>query len=230
MKAFAKRTRRTMRLQTRMLLLVLLPLMLLALALQVMNITTQLSDSRSMLDNQRQALVKAREQGIKDVVESAQTSLRHLVEAGELSRAEAQARAHDIVRSLRFDGGNYIFVYDYQGVVVVHPFMPHLEGRNLWELQGPDGDYLVQELVSRARQGGGFYRHDWENPATQQVEPKYSYSVAIPEWEWMMGSGIYLNEVDEAMATAEAQLGQELRRSIIASAILTIVLDRKSVV
>ncbi|WP_235803680.1 methyl-accepting chemotaxis protein [Halomonas sp. GFAJ-1] len=211
-----------MSLQKKILALVLLPLILLAIALQVVNTQTRVADARETLDTQRKALVEAREQGIKDVVEAAQTSLRHLVEDSRLSQQEAQARASEIIRSLRFDNDNYIFVYDYSGVNVVHPYMPHLEGQDLWNLQGPDGDYLIRGLINSAQSGGDFYRHDWENPATDEVEPKYSYAAAIPEWEWMLGSGIYLNDIDVTMAAAEAQMQHELRRSLIASAALSL--------
>ena len=212
-----------MSLQKKILILVLLPLILLAVALQVVNTQTRVSDSREMLNAQRDSLIQSREQGIKDVVEAAQTSLRHLVEDNSLSQQEAQARASEIIRSLRFDGGNYVFVYDYNGVSVVHPYMPHIEGQDMWDLKGPDGDYLVRGLINTAQTAGGdFYRHDWENPATDEVEPKYSYAVAIPEWEWMLGSGIYLNDIEATMASAETQMQQELRRSLIASSVLSL--------
>ena len=110
-----------MSLQKKILILVLLPLILLAVALQIVNTQTRVSDAGETLSTQRDSLIQAREQGIKDVVEAAQTSLRHLVEDDSLSQQEAQARASEIIRSLRFDGDNYIFVYDYSGVSVLHP-------------------------------------------------------------------------------------------------------------
>ncbi len=63
-----------------------------------------------------------------------------------------------------------------------------------------DGVYVVQELLMRAKEGGGFQRYLWPKPSNGRITRKLSYAVLLPRWGWMLGTGIYLDDVDAAAA------------------------------
>ena len=139
--------------------------------------------------------------------------MSHLADAPPEEQAEAQARAREILGNVTFGGGNYLFVYDFQGNVAAS--RTDSVGGNSWDLQDEDGQYVIRDLIAAARDGGGYYQYRWTNPATETVEAKYSYATAIPQWDWMIGAGVYATEVDKSMALAEAEAMASLKRSMI---------------
>jgi two-component system NarL family sensor kinase len=72
-------------------------------------------------------------------------------------------------------------------------------------LRDAQGVPTIQRLVARARAGGGLLRYNWVKPSSKNQAPKLGYVVPIPNWGWMMGTGIYLDDVDAALAQVGAQ-------------------------
>ena len=204
-------------LQARILALVLLPLLLTTAALVTLDAYTRIQGSHDSLERQRQLLIETRQAGVRDVVESARSAIQPVLLNRSLSDAERQEQAAAIVRAIRFEGDNYVFVYRYDGLNVVTAPMPDREGTNMLGVQAPDGAYIISDLIDVARQGSGYYAYPWEHPGTSTIEPKYSYATQVPEFDWMIGAGVYATEIDAAMANAEAQASDELRRSLLAS-------------
>ncbi len=187
-------------------------MLLITLILELLATLESRRETRQSLTEQRSALIEARQQGIKNLVDAAKASVSHLVDAPPEEQAEAQARAREILGNVTFGGGNYLFVYDFQGNVAAS--RTDSVGGNSWDLQDEDGQYVIRDLIAVARDGGGYYQYRWTNPATEEVEAKYSYATAIPEWNWMIGAGVYATEVNESMALAEAEAAS-LKRAMI---------------
>ncbi len=151
-----------------------------------------------------QALMQSRMDQTKRVVEVAVTSIEHEVEharAGELSREEAQAAAIDNVRQMRYSGQEYFWINDMGPKMVMHPFKPELEGKDLGENQDPTGKRLFVEMVQTVKQqGAGFVAYQWPKPGQPKPVPKISYVAGVPEWGWIVGSGIYVDDVKAEIA------------------------------
>ncbi|MDX5378774.1 MAG: methyl-accepting chemotaxis protein [Halomonas sp.] len=207
-------------LQARLLLLVLVPLLLTTIGLVALDAYSRIQDSHTALDRQRQLLIETRKTGVRDVVESAHTAIEPVLQAPGLSDAVRRERAAELLRAIKFEGNNYVFAYQYDGLNVVTAPMPEREGTNMWDLQAPDGSYILRDLIDAAQRGGDFYEYPWEHPGTGSVEPKYSYAANVPELGWMIGAGVYATEIDAAMAEAEAQAAASLRRAILFSSLL----------
>lgn len=211
-------------LQARLLALVLLPLFLTAATLVAVDAFSRIQDSQSSLEYQRQLLIETRQAGVRDVVESAHSAIQPILQDPSLSDAQKREHAAEILRAIRFEGSNYIFAYQYDGLNVVTAPMPEREGTNMIGTQAPDGAYIISDLIDVARQGGGYYSYPWEYPGTNSIEPKYSYAVSVPEFDWMLGAGVYVTDIEAAMAGAEARAAEELRRSIFNSIMLGILI------
>jgi PAS domain S-box-containing protein len=110
----------------------------------------------------------------------------------------------DRLAAMRYEGGEgYIFINNLQGDVLVNPMRPDLVGQNTLEMTDPDGVRMVRELTAAARYpGGGFVSYVWPKPGQQGEVEKLSYARCITDWGWIVGSGLYLDEVDAAMARA----------------------------
>ncbi|WP_301109704.1 methyl-accepting chemotaxis protein [Sporosarcina sp.] len=125
------------------------------------------------------------------------------VEAGTLTLQEAQDRAKDkIMGSLQDDGTRsidnpskygenfYFYVVDEEGILLVHP---QKEGESLYETKTKDGRYFIREVISEAKNGGGYVQYDWPLPTNLNVEaPKITYSLQDPHWGWIIAAGTYL--------------------------------------
>ncbi|WP_458524422.1 methyl-accepting chemotaxis protein [Onishia taeanensis] len=211
-------------LQAKILTLVLVPLLLITLTLVGMNTYDSIQSSRQNLAQQRDELLQSRQEAVKDVILTAKSAIAPIYEAAGPNDEAAKARAAELLRSIRFDGENYIFVYEFDGTNVVLPHARDKEGTNLMGLQDANGDFLVRGLIEKAQAGGGYYQYAWPHPETRQDEAKYSYVEQLEKWGWMLGAGVYAVDVDEAMADAQALASENLRDSIINSLLLALAL------
>ncbi len=200
-------------------MLVLLPLLVVTVALVARETLDRIDDNQTRLAQQRESLLDNRKQSVRDVVQQAKTAIAPIVNRAGASDDEAKAQAAEILRSMRFDGDNYIFAFEYDGMNIVLPHQPEQEGTNLGDLQSPNGDYFIRELIDRAQAGGGFHEYPWEYPGTDETETKYSYADRIDEWDWMIGAGVYARDINEAMAEAEAVAAADLRGSIMGASL-----------
>jgi methyl-accepting chemotaxis protein len=135
------------------------------------------------------------------VVQSAAGILKHfhgLESAGSLSREEAQKQAMEVIRGLRYDGQEYFWINDQTPVMLMHPMNAKLEGQNLSGFKDPDGKALFNEMVAITRsQGAGQVDYRWPKPGASDPVPKISYVELFQPWGWIIGSGVYVDDVQE---------------------------------
>jgi len=131
--------------------------------------------------------------------------------------ATLQAQVKSAIEALygRPDGTGYIFIYDYNGTCLSDPVQRHNVGKNLYDFKDPDGVQVIRELIRVSRQPeGGFVRYTWIKPTTKERSPKISYARAFEPWHWMVGTGVYLDEVEKVIAQRRAELRQRTLGSI----------------
>lgn len=120
--------------------------------------------------------------------------------AGHLSQAEAQKAASAALRGTRFDGDNYFWINDLTPTMIMHPFKAELEGKDLSNNRDPNGKALFVEMVQTVKKsGGGFVEYQWAKPGFAKPVPKISYVKLVPEWGWVLGAGLYLDDVTALM-------------------------------
>ena len=140
--------------------------------------------------------------------------LRLMVGVGEYIttlRAEREAQAMAVVGQMRYDDGKgYFWIQSRDNVMVMHPLAPKLDGQSLNDYKDDDGKTLFVEMVARAGEGGGFVDYRWLNPKSNQVENKLSYVAPVPDSDWIIGTGVYITDIDEAIAMREAEIADEI--------------------
>ena len=125
-----------------------------------------------------------------------------------LSVSARQDLAKQTLSAMTFGEDGYFYVYDYSGTNLVHPRLQNLVGQDLWNLQDPKGNFVIQGLIEQAQSGGGFYSYIWNKPSTNLDTPKIGYAVAIPEWSWMLGTGLYLDDLQTQTQAISATINQ----------------------
>jgi methyl-accepting chemotaxis protein len=135
----------------------------------------------------------------RHVVETAASLIQHYVDlaaAGKLKEADAKAQALQAVKALRYEKNDYFWINDFGPKMIMHPMKPALDGKDLSGNKDPNGKHLFVEMVKVAKEkGAGFVDYMWPKPGASAPQPKISYVQAIPGWDWIVGSGIYVDDV-----------------------------------
>ena len=95
------------------------------------------------------------------------------------------------------NGPLYIFAFDYSNICLAH-IRSAMIGADMSELQDQNGVYIVRELTANAKNNpeGGWVEYVWQNPATKEIEKKYSFSIAVDD-TWWLGAGLYEADREE---------------------------------
>lgn len=233
------RSRLTMTMQTKVLALVLVPLFLATSILVTKTAWESASDTEELLESRRAELIDSRKAAVRDVVTTAYTSIKPLLNNAEIDDREAQNLAKEALRSIEFEGNNYVFVYDYDGNNLVTRPSPSQEGTNMMSVTDVNGQPIIRDLIDVAQGGEGYYAYTWMHPEAEEDVPKHSYAVGVDQWDWMIGAGIYVSDVEAMMADAREMAAADLRQSVItnivfgtlmfgAVALLAVVLVRRT--
>lgn len=193
------------RLRKKILLLAVLPLLaaLLLIALAVRHQALDLAQQeRTLVES---AYLASKEAELRHHVEMAMNMIAPIYDTGRDDDA-AKADAIRILNAFDYDRGDgYFFAYEYSGRCLVLPHQPELVGQNLWGIRDRDGRPVVQALVARAKEGQGYFRYVWNKPTVKQVAPKLGYVIGLQRWGWMVGTGIYLDDVQATLDQLDRQ-------------------------
>ncbi len=128
--------------------------------------------------------------------------------------AEMQARALQQVASMRMKDGNYFFIIDQQGVTVMHPIKPQLNGKDLSKLKDTKGKKFFQAMVDVVKQHQeGFVDYWWSKPGQQESSPKLSYVKLFKPWGWIVGMGTYIDQLDVQVQQQASVLNSSLNKT-----------------
>jgi two-component system NarL family sensor kinase len=162
----------------------------------------------------QRAYLASKEAELRHYVALATQSIGHLVRT-KRSDAATLDEAKRILGSLSFGDDGYFFVYDMRGRSLMHPRQPELVGTDMWNWRDASGVPTIQRLIERARAGGGFHRYTWAKPSSNRPAPKLGYVVPVAGWGWMMGTGIYLDDVESALAQVDAQQSRNIEETLL---------------
>jgi len=115
---------------------------------------------------------------------------------GEISQEEAQRATKNLLRELRYDHDEYFFIYAMDGTTVLYPGRAEREGKNAIDVRDSDGVPLIRNLITAARAGGGAVFYRFPRVGSDQAIDKVSYAGQFQPWGWMIGTGIYIDDIE----------------------------------
>ncbi|MGB6435434.1 MAG: cache domain-containing protein [Bradyrhizobium sp.] len=142
-------------------------------------------------------MMEDRRAKLQDIVTLAHEALDYNYQTSRqtgLSEADTMERAKTLLRNMRFGKGDYVYAINRQGVAVSNP-NPKVEGKNLLDAVDPDGFPYVRRQLELAPNGGGFMTFRFPRAAGGNPIPKLVYSVEFKPYGWVVGAGIYLDDV-----------------------------------
>jgi methyl-accepting chemotaxis protein len=142
-------------------------------------------------------------QKVVNLVESATGVLEYydsLAKSGQLKLPDAQKMAMQTLGTLRYDQKDYFWINDFNTVVLMHPFNKDIVGKDQSGYQDAKGTYMFREFVKVCKdKGAGFVEYYWAKPNEKDPSPKISYVKSFQPWGWIVGTGIYVDDVEKEL-------------------------------
>lgn len=214
-----------LRVRSRLMISILVPVVMTAVVVSWITTYQFERGGEAEIERLRHSLTDAHRGGLKHLVESVRSIIREDYDRppSHVSVEEAKLSARQKLRSVEFGDNNYIYAYRQDTFMLAFRPNPELEGLNEnWDKATRE---LLDNLFEAGRDGGGFHTYRWRNPATDKVEPKLSYSITLDRWGWVIGAGVYLSDIDRAVAAARAEVRQQIDRAqliILGSTVLIV--------
>jgi two-component system, NarL family, sensor kinase len=190
--------------------IIFFPLGIFLVAIIVIGITTywNAEEVRTLQRESIERTYKARvDAELKNNTTIAARSIEHLHGSGRNDET-ALEEAKKILAKLNYGADGYFFLYDLSGTVLMHPRQPELMGQNLWDYTDANGNHPIRGLINRAQEGGGHVDFEWQKPSTHSPRPvaKRAYVIALKNWGWVLGTGVYLDDVEATLAELNSQM------------------------
>ena len=209
----------------KMLMLALVPLVLTLVVVFSGSIYFKNQTLDQQVDTFTQDLRAQKMKQVKDAVTIALASVRNQIQA-QPDRSPLQV-VEETLSKVTFGDGGYFFVYNLEGTVQFHGLKPQTKGQNQLHLKDPNGTPFIAELVKAAKAGGGTASYFYQKPGATGLVEKISYVEPLNEYGWLLGTGVYVDEIDSAVTAfrgdAQAMSDKEtLTTSVLALGILVL--------
>jgi PAS domain S-box-containing protein len=156
------------------------------------------SQKREMVKHLTQVMISSMESRNREVIE------------GRITLEEAQDRAKRRLRGLRYGSNSkdYYWIIDSNGKMIVHPYRTDLEGKELRDFADVTGYKLFAEMITLSEEkGGGYVEYYWQwmdDPS--RTEKKISYVMAYKPWGWIIGTGVYVDDIERSLADLDRKV------------------------
>ncbi len=210
-------------LKAKIILLGILPATVLAVGLTGLAVYQAYRAGQQEVESVRKSMRAAKEAELKNYVDLAISAIRPLYDKAAADDKNAQEQARTILRQLSYGQDGYIFAIGYSGLMLAHHFKPELEGKDSLGLKDANGMFYVREFIDTAkRSGGGYVEYLFDKPSKGKAVTKLSYIAGLDKWQWLLGTGFYIDDIDDAVQVIEQKTARELRQTISTSVVIAL--------
>ena len=204
----------------------------------VTNVHKSVTDTISVANKNviayEEAAIASRKNQLRDqsnAVVTALDALNAAVKAGQISLADAQAQALLYLKTIRYGDEYYFFTYNRALTAISHPD-PRFEGKNLRDLKDADGSYILRGMQKLTdAKGSGYYNYNFTKLGAPKPIPKISYVFNYKPWDWLVGTGVYIDDIqaeaDSRRAAVRKTLSDQFGAVTFSGGGLFFVLDKK---
>ena len=181
------------------------------------NVHLLLKQSHTDLESWRSSAIMGHKRELRNiinVVESYINDVQQEINRNELSLADGQHKVLERIRNLTYGNNDYIWVSDYSSRLISHPD-PKLYNSDFSKVEDVNGNLIVPPMVEGALANNeGYYSYWWRRLGTAQPVEKLSYYRNMPEWKWVIGTGVYVDDITEAYLQRKEELISELKKHL----------------
>ena len=216
-----------MNFRTKLLAITILPITLISLA------------ALWLIDSQAKRLAEAQGQAVENmIVQSKQIELQNYIKLARaavepfyrwdnVSRLQAQKQVAEVITNMTFGNDGYFFVSRKNGNILTNPLLDEIAGSEKFISYGKEAQELINSPINADQESGELYQYVWDKPSTGQRAEKLGQSVYLPNWDWVIGSGLYLDDVNAQIGAIQKELDDSVEQTrwvLILLAISAIVL------
>ncbi|MFB2655229.1 methyl-accepting chemotaxis protein [Shewanella xiamenensis] len=205
-------------LRNKLLLLALFPLLLTLVILMTVSYHIEQESLADEVTAFREKLIGERKTQIKEATQIAAGIVQY-----QLSLKE-QGNVNQALRDIRFGSSGYFFIYDSQGKNLFHAVMPNLEGQNKIDMTDPRGTKIIVGLLNAAKNGDGNFSFYFQKPNTNEQIEKLGYSMMIPGTDWMLGTGVYVDDIDAVVEDYRATAYEQMMSKSLGVLLIALIL------
>lgn len=156
------------------------------------------------------------------------------VTRGLISQQEAKTQAISQIRALRYgkELDDYFWISNLESTIIMHPHRPELEGENTVTLVDENIKYVFQKMTDIATsKGAGFINYMWRRQRNlENIAPKLSYVKLFPQWQWIIGTGLYLDDTRKEISTLTTKLSTFALLALLLLSVLSLYNARQSII
>ncbi|GHG79937.1 cache domain-containing protein [Pseudodonghicola xiamenensis] len=203
-------------------LLTALPLVLAAsaIALLVAGQARQLAESE--IKSLETKLIEAKKQELRNYVTQARNAFYFIYGPAAPDDERSKERVLQILSAMIYGEEGFFFVYDYDGNNLVSPRQTEFIGRNWAGLKDSEGTPIVDEFIRIARHGAGWHEHLWPKPSTGEDARMITYVLGLQDWQWVVGTGVYIDDVLASITASRAEVQARIRRTFLYIGVITL--------
>lgn len=208
--------------KTKLIFIALLPIILISVAtIFVVNIqSARLATSQAEIVEKMYLELKRKE--LENYIQLARGAITPMYNSTLKTKRQAKYEATEILRKMSYGEDNYFFVYNDMGKNIVNPRLTYLIGGNWLGLKNTEGKNIVRDMIKIGQDGGGYYEHIWLKPSSGDYVNKLAYATYFPKWDWMLGTGIYLDDVADKVNIVQKELQSSIRQTRYVLLLLTV--------
>ena len=208
-----------MKISTRILISLILSLSFLGGSIIAMTYFDTQKNARFFLEHYQKSAYAFHENELKtimDLMRQTAMSIYNSQKAKGISDEKIKEAILEKLNDPRFfnDKSGYFFVYQQDGTNVLLPTNKTLEGKNLIGLKDSKGIHFVQELIHAAQKGGGLVKYEFPKSKDGQPLLKFAYAMPFEPYNWTMGTGIYVDNVEKEIAILQKEIDDTLSSQI----------------
>ncbi|MFS1892508.1 methyl-accepting chemotaxis protein [Vibrio lentus] len=203
----------TLTIKNRLYILSFIPLLLMAIGMMSVTYMKSTELTAQQVESTRSNMMAMKEKELKAYLQMAYSSISPFLDKGATLE-----EALPTLRTLEYGESGYIFGYNSKGVRVVAGQNSDGIGKNYYDLQDKKGNYLIRDLIKNSKLGE-FTTYYFPKLGQSEALPKLSYSIFIPQWDLMLGTGFYTDDIDAVIAEMKESSNVALQSSLTAIAI-----------
>lgn len=196
-------------------LLATLPLILAVAAISILVANQSRQMAEREIKELEVQLIEAKKDELKNYLALARNAFINIYGRAGPDDEEAQLLVSQILASMVYGNEGYFFVYDYDGNNLVSPRQTFLINRNWSGMNDREGVPITDELIRIARSGGGYHTYDWPKPSTNQPARMIAYVNGLQDWQWVIGTGVFIDDILVSVAAARAQVEARVQRTFL---------------
>jgi len=173
-------------------------------------------DGKKEIQNFREELLSRKKEYIKSQVQTAMSVIEagyaELSEITEYDEEKIKKNIARIIKGLRYGPGNedYFWINDMHPNMIMHPYKSKLDGTDISGFADPNGKHLFVEMVKICKKNGeGFVDYYWPKYGADEPQPKFSFVKLFKKWEWIVGTGLYIDDIDALLDKKKKKLAKK---------------------